>query len=71
MNEHPWKQSWQNQAKLKAAKAEAQKRAKKKYDHEHYDEYKKLQNRMAYRVKTGIPSEAPLLKPWEHVKGKL
>lgn len=56
--------------KIKAAKAEAKKRAKKKYDQEHYDEYKKLQRRTAARVKAGIPLEAPVMKPWDHAKGK-
>src|SRR5688572_24963251 len=49
--------------RIKAAKAEAKKRAKKKYDQEHYDEYKKLQGRTAARVKAGIPLEAPVMKP--------
>lgn len=56
--------------RIKAAKAEGRKRAKKKYDAEHYDEYKKLQHREAQRVKRGLPVGLPPAKPWDFAKGK-
>lgn len=46
---------------LAEAKKLGAKRAKKKYDQAHNNEFKKLQTRNRYRSDHGIPLEAPLL----------
>lgn len=60
---------WDNEAKLKTARKEA----KRRYEREspvRNDEYHTLKERNRARKKLGLPPDAPLMKPWDHAKGK-
>jgi hypothetical protein len=70
---HPWQQMWDNKAKLKAARKEA----KRRYERERpvrNDEYRRLKlaatNLKVQRIKAGIPTDLPKMKPWDYAKGK-
>ena len=62
--------SYEDQAKLKAARAEGARRASLKYRHEHLEERRLMENHW-HRKKKGLPLEAPKSKPWDFKKGRV
>ncbi len=70
---HPWQQMFNNQAKLKAARAAAARRRELKWHAAHDDLSKNLHRdgqRKRYRKRVGAPVDAPISKPWDFAKGK-
>jgi hypothetical protein len=60
---HPWRQWDDRKAKLKAARKIARRRYERGELHKEWE-------RTFLRIKRGIPIDAPILKPWDHAKGK-
>lgn len=74
---HPWKQSWDANAKLKAARKEAKRRYERtsevrndEFRHLKVNEYARKSMRRAYRKRVGLPLDTPKMKPWDAAKGK-
>ena len=65
-----WKRSWDDKLKLKAARAEGNRRRSLKYRNDNLEECR-LHEREYHRKKLGLPLEAPVMKPWDHAKGKV
>lgn len=55
--------------KLKEAREEAARRKRRQY-HQDNLEYRRNQERHRQRVKKGLPLEAPVMKAWDHKKGR-
>ena len=68
---HPWQQWDARKAKLKEARALAARRRELKWHKEHDDELTVALVRQRRRIKTGIPVELPIMKPWDHAKGRV
>lgn len=66
-HDHPWRKSYRDREKLKAARAAAARRRDRKW-HAEEDELSKNLKRAAelryYRRKLGAPEDAPIAKPW-------
>ena len=72
--QHPWRIAFDNRLKLQAARKEA-KRIYERTSPVRNDDFRKLKTReyvrKHLRIKNGIPVELPVMKPWDHVMGRV